>query len=63
MDAGPLLTVREVAAELRVSEDTIRRRIDAGELPAVQLGGRGKSIRIPARELQEWLLADEDDPA
>lgn len=37
------LTVADVAAELAWSEPSVRRRIRAGELPAVQLGGRGRS--------------------
>jgi len=37
-----LLTVRQVAERLQVSERSVRRRIDSGELPAVRLGdGRG----------------------
>ena len=51
------LTVRETAALIRVSEDTVRRAIASGELPAVQLGGRGSSIRIDEAELECWLFA------
>jgi excisionase family DNA binding protein len=40
-DAVPtLLTLAEVAETLRCSEKTIRRRIDAGTLPASKQGGR-----------------------
>ena len=41
------LTVSEVAALLRCSEPTIRRRIRDGSLPAVQLGGPHSAVRIP----------------
>src|SRR5215207_5756297 len=42
------VTVAEVAAELACSEPTVRRRIRAGELPAVQLGGRARPCGFPA---------------
>ena len=51
------LTVAEVAAELACSEPTVRRRIRAGELPAVQLGGQGSGVRIPRAGLEAWLWA------
>jgi excisionase family DNA binding protein len=53
-----LLSVRETAALLGVSEKTVRRLIAAGVLPALQLGGKGSSVRIPADELSEWLESD-----
>ena len=53
----PLLTVPEVAARLRVSPRTIRRRIEAGELPAVHLGGPGFPLRLDPLELERWLKA------
>ena len=49
------LTVAEVAAELACSEPTVRRRIRAGELPAVQLGGTRCRVRIPRAWLDAWL--------
>jgi excisionase family DNA binding protein len=49
------LSIREAAEMLKVSPITIRRRIEAGELSAVQLGGRGSSIRIPRAALEAWL--------
>jgi len=51
------LSVSEVALELGVSAPTIRRRIAAGELPAVQLGAAGASVRIPRAALDAWLWA------
>jgi excisionase family DNA binding protein len=50
-----LLTVDETADVLRVSAKTVRRRIAAGELPAVQLGPSGSPLRIPEDELLRWL--------
>jgi excisionase family DNA binding protein len=49
------LTVAEVAAELACSEPTVRRRIRAGEIPAVRLGGPGSGVRIPRAGLEAWL--------
>ena len=48
-----LLTVREAAGRLRVSEETIRRRVDDGTLAAVRLGS---VRRVFASELDR--LAD-----
>lgn len=40
-----LLTVREVAELLRVSPETVRRRVRAGDLPACKLSQRAIRIR------------------
>jgi excisionase family DNA binding protein len=50
-----LLTVPETAERLRLSRQSIYRRIAAGELPAVQLGGPGTPLRVDERELDAWL--------
>lgn len=55
-----LLTVHETAERLGVSEKTVRRKIEAGQLPAVQLGGRGSAVRIDERELAAWLYGPLD---
>jgi excisionase family DNA binding protein len=53
---GRLLTVEEVAAELRVSPQTVYRRIGAGELEAVQLGRGSKApIRIRVGAVERFL--------
>jgi excisionase family DNA binding protein len=52
----PLLTVRDTAAMLRVSEKTVRRLIDNEFLPALRVGG---SIRISADDLDTWLEKEE----
>ena len=53
-----LLTVAETAAQLRVDEKTVRRKIVSGDLPAVRIGsGRGGALRIDAVELDYWLEA------
>ena len=53
--AQEYLTVAQASAELGVSPKTIRRKIDAGRLPAVRLGGAGAAIRISRRALDAWL--------
>lgn len=51
---GPVLTVGEVAAALRVSAMTVYRLVDAEELPALRIG---KNIRIRERDLDAFLAA------
>jgi excisionase family DNA binding protein len=53
-----LLTVREVATRLKLSEKSVRRRIASGELPAVRLGGRGTQLRVDERELDQYVYGD-----
>jgi len=47
-----LLTVREVAHQLRVNEQTAYRWIREGTLPAVRVGG---TVRVPTRMLVDRL--------
>ena len=47
-----LLTVREVATEMRVSTMTVYRLIKAGELPAIRVG---KHFRIKGGDLHAYL--------
>lgn len=46
------LTVREVASTLRVSNMTVYRLINAGELPAVRVG---KSFRLREDDVNHYL--------
>jgi excisionase family DNA binding protein len=55
------LSIAAAADLLDVAPITIRRRIDAGELPAVQLGGRGSAVRIPRRAFDAWLWPGEKE--
>lgn len=48
----PFLTIPEAAAELKVSQDTIRREISRGNLKAVRIG---RVIRIRRRDLDRAL--------
>ena len=53
-----LLRLREVARRLDVCEETARRLVARGELPAVRLGaGPRAPIRVASDELQAWLDA------
>lgn len=47
-----ILTLSEVAAHLKSSVKTVRRRISAGKLQAFKEGGR---IRVLASELQKYI--------
>ena len=58
---GAYLTVADVAAELACSEPTVRRRIRAGAIPAVRLGGPGSGLRIPRAGLEAWLWASGEE--
>ena len=53
-----LLTVNETAALFGQHPRTIRRKLAAGEIPGVQLGGPKTAIRIPRAELERWLHAE-----
>lgn len=54
-DGAPdLLTIEQVARRLQVHTRTIRRAIDAGELPAVDLPFRG-GLRVTREALERWF--------
>ena len=53
-----LLTISETADRLNVSTVTVRRLIRRGELPAVQLAGKGSAVRVAEGELNHWLYAE-----
>ena len=50
-----LLTVAEVAAELKVTEATVRRWINEEKLVARRLAGPGTEFRVIRRELNEMM--------
>jgi excisionase family DNA binding protein len=49
------LTVKETARVLGLHEITVRRKVAAGVIPALQLGGRGCALRVMEDELSSWL--------
>jgi excisionase family DNA binding protein len=56
-----LLTVAEVAAELKVTEATVRRWINQDSLPARRLGG--KEFRVVRRDLDAFQGIEPAPPA
>jgi excisionase family DNA binding protein len=50
----PLLSVKEVAAELRISEMSVRRAYWNGEIPC---GRIGRTIRLDLEEVREAIQA------
>jgi excisionase family DNA binding protein len=52
---GRMLTVKEVASLLRVSERTIEKRIKAKLFPFEWLPFGERSFRADSRDLDEWL--------
>jgi len=51
-----LLTVKQVSEILRLKPDTVRKKIRAGELQAIQLGsGRSSHLRIDQAVLTEYI--------
>lgn len=58
LDALTVLSVAEVAALLRITEDTVRREIKAGSLRAENYGsGKNAVYRIPREALGQWRAA------
>ena len=51
-----LLTLREVADALQVSEKTVRRLVSRGDLVGFKVGDRGQ-VRVKAEDLDAYLEA------
>ncbi|MFN8474897.1 MAG: helix-turn-helix domain-containing protein [Anaerolineae bacterium] len=52
MDSTEYLTPKEIAQLLKLHEETIRRYLRSGELPAIKLGG---VYRVKREDLEEFL--------
>ncbi|WP_196884689.1 helix-turn-helix domain-containing protein [Arthrobacter sp. CAN_A214] len=52
------LTLRQVAEELNTKESTIRALIRTGEIPAIQVGGRGqwRLGRVDVEAYMGWFV-------
>lgn len=66
VSTGPaLLTVDDIAKELQVSTESVRRWIHAGELPAMDMASRDakKSLfRVQRRALEDFLVSRRTRP-
>lgn len=49
-----LLTIREVADALQVSEKTVRRLVNRGDLSGFKVGDRGQ-VRVKQEDLEAYL--------
>ncbi len=47
-----ILTVEEVAQKLRIGRSLAWRLVQEGQIPSVRLG---RLVRIPQRELDDWI--------
>ena len=53
-----VLTVREVAERLRVTEESVRRWLRAGRIRGVMIGGQRSGYRIPESEVGRILRGE-----
>ena len=51
------MSVEQVAEKIKVSEETVRRWIRAGDLPVLDLGGPRSGYRIRTSDLESFLQA------
>lgn len=63
-----LLTIREVAEHLKVSEDEVKRLVDIGEIPAYRIGGsflrfRKEQLDAIQREIDEVETSEPEKKA
>jgi excisionase family DNA binding protein len=54
-DERRLLTSGQVAVRLAVTKQTVYRMIATNNLPAIRLGGAGRSLRVDEADLERWL--------
>lgn len=57
--ADELLTIDEVAAELKLHPDTIRRYIREKKLKSVRVGGT--AIRVRRSEMERFIREDDEE--
>ena len=59
LQTEPVYTIAEIANALKISPETVRRRIVSGELHAIEIGGDPRrQYRILARDLSAWIGAE-----
>ena len=60
-DEPKLLTTLQVARRLGQTEETVRRKIRSGDLPALRLGSSDRSpFRVPETEFRTWLYGPQE---
>jgi excisionase family DNA binding protein len=57
------LTAAEGGEHAKVSEWTIRKAVKDGELPAYRVGKGGRSYRVTAEDIDEWMKSRSWEPA
>lgn len=60
-EEGRWLTVDEIAEDLKIHKQSIRRWIREGDLPAIALGGKS-GFRIWSRDLDDFLESKSTAP-
>lgn len=50
-----LLTIKEFAEAVRLSEKTIQRHISSGDIEVLRYGGNFQPVRIPESELEPFM--------
>lgn len=61
-EQSELLKLPEAARRANVSVTTMRRRVLAGDVPAVRLGPTDRHpIRVPADALEAWIFEGDDE--
>lgn len=56
-DESPLMTVREMAAFLKVAPGTVYKMVEHKALPVIRLGTKGRSLRFRRADILKWLEA------
>jgi excisionase family DNA binding protein len=51
----PLMTVRELADYLSITESTVYKMVNRQEIPSVRLGQNGRTLRFRREEIEAWL--------
>lgn len=62
MSQDRFLTVTEVAQRLRVNPESVRRWLRQGRLKGFRFGGDKAGYRIPASELERFIVSDGQAP-
>lgn len=62
MDAGQLLTLKELSAQTGIPIPTIRRAKDKGQIPFVQISGKGGKLRFPPNAIDRLITVKTNPP-